>query len=103
MVAEVTGVVWPELLDEIDDQSPATVVLSVAADASRVVVRGISHDNGEISSVEVNGEAAELLVSASGVVDWQATLEVSPGTPIMAFAKDRAGNIEQMPHQPRLD
>ncbi|HET6878798.1 MAG TPA: G8 domain-containing protein [Pirellulales bacterium] len=103
VVAEVTGIAWPELLDEIDDHPPATVVLSVAVDAGRLVVRGISHDNGEISSVEVNGQAAELLASASGVVDWQATLESPPGTPIIAFAKDGAGNVEQMAHRLRMD
>jgi hypothetical protein len=101
VVAEVTGLSWPELLDEVDDEPPATIILSVAADDGWIIVRGVSHDNGEIVAVEVNGTAAEFISSASGVVDWQATLEATHDT-IVAFAKDRAGNVEQMAHRLRL-
>ncbi|HEX5444964.1 MAG TPA: hypothetical protein VFW87_14095, partial [Pirellulales bacterium] len=104
VVAEVTGVQWPQLLEEIDDVPPATIVLSVASEGGRLMVRGVSHDNGEIAAVEVNGKPAELLAAASGVVDWQAALEADSEGPIIAFAKDQAGNIEQTPHRmPRVD
>lgn len=103
VVAEASDVAWPELLDEIDDEPPATIILSVSAEDGRVVVRGISHDNGEIASVTVNDKAADIMSSASGVVDWQATLEAAPGLAIVAFATDQAGNAEQLAHRVRLD
>jgi hypothetical protein len=103
VATEVNDVAWPELLDEIDDVPPATVILSVTAEDGAIVVRGVSHDNGEIAAVEVNGMPATFVVSASGVVDWQATLPSAPGTTIVAAAKDRSGNIEQTAHRMRLE
>jgi hypothetical protein len=100
-VAEVADVAGPELLDEVDDEPPATIITSVIADHGRLLVCGVSHDNGEIASIEVNGIAARLLSTTSGVVDWQATVEAAQGTPIIAFAKDQAGNIEQTAHRLR--
>lgn len=101
MAAEVTGVTWPRLLDEIDDEPPATIILSAVNESGRLVVRGVSHDNGEIAAVEVNGAPAKLVSSASGAVDWQATVDADSGGTIVAFAKDQAGNIEQTPHRLR--
>lgn len=103
VVAEVTDVAWPQLLDETDDQPPATIILSAVTENGRLVVRGVSHDNGEIVSVEVNGAPAELLSSASGVVDWQATVAAVPGESIIAFAKDQSGNTERTPHRMRCE
>ncbi|HEX7447782.1 MAG TPA: hypothetical protein VF306_09570, partial [Pirellulales bacterium] len=103
VAAEVTGVAWPRLLDEIDDEPPATIILSAVNENGRLVVRGVAHDNGEIAAVEVNGAPAELTASASGVVDWQATLAADTAGPIAAFAKDRAGNIEQTAHRLRFE
>lgn len=103
VAAEVTDVAWPQLLDEVDDEPPATIILSVASENGRLLVRGVSHDNGEIVSVEVNGTPAELRSSASGVVDWQATVDAVPGELIVAFAKDEAGNTEQSPHRLRRE
>ncbi|HJT30537.1 MAG TPA: G8 domain-containing protein [Pirellulales bacterium] len=103
VAVEVTDVAWPQLLDEIDDEPPATIILSAVSENGRLLVRGVSHDNGEIVSVEVNGMPAELLSSASGVVDWQATVESAPGELIVAFAKDEAGNTEQTPHRLRCE
>lgn len=101
VVAEVSDVAWPELLDAIDDEPPATVILSVANVDGHLLVRGISHDNGEIATVEVNGKPAELLASTNGMVDWQVALDSAPGKWIVASAKDRAGNIEQTGHRVR--
>jgi hypothetical protein len=53
--------------------------------------------------VTVNGQAADFLASMSGVVDWQATLDVPRDGSIMAFAQDESGNIEQTAHRLRLD
>jgi hypothetical protein len=99
VVAEVSNVAWPELLEEIDDLPPATIITSVTGTDGGWTVRGTSHDNGEIVSVEVNGQPAELTATASGVVDWQATLATVAGSTITAYAKDQAGNIEQTAHR----
>lgn len=98
VVAEATDVAWPKLLDEIDDEPPATIILSVVPDNGRLIVRGVAHDNGDIVSVEVNGTPARLQPTTSGVVDWQATVEATDG-PIVALAKDQAGNVEQTAHR----
>ena len=102
VVAEVGNVAWPDLLDTIDDEPPATVILSVVVDDGRTIVRGVSHDNGEIAAVEVNGKPAQFVASASGVVDWQAALASDAGT-VVAFAKDRAGNVERLAHRVTVD
>ena len=65
----------------------------------RVIVRGVSHDNGEISSVKVNGIAAQLQKNSGGVTDWAATIQVAAGDRISAVAVDAAGNLEQTPSE----
>ena len=99
VVAEVSDVKWPELLQPIDDVPPATIITTVLRGASQVTVRGVSHDNGEIVSIAVNGQPARITSRKSGVVDWEATLDASPDAPIIAFAKDDAGNTEQTAHR----
>jgi exodeoxyribonuclease-5 len=42
---------FPELLNPIDDEPPATVILSVKRGPGGIVVRGVAHDNGEIVKV----------------------------------------------------
>lgn len=101
VVAEVSDVAWPELLDETDDVPPATIITSVTRDQGKLIVRGVSHDNGEIVSVDVNGKPAELTMTLNGVVDWQASIDRS--TEVVAFAKDRSGNTEQTAHRMRVD
>ena len=102
-VAEVKDAVWPELLNPIDDLPPATVITSLRQEGGKVVVQGVSHDNGEIVSVLVNKRRAEVLANASGVVDWQITLAIPADGKVVAFAKDQAGNIEQTAHTATLD
>jgi hypothetical protein len=98
-VAEVKDVAWPTLLDPVDDLPPATVVASIRREGGRLVVRGISHDNGEIDSVRVNDAEARFISNQSGVVDWEATLDVPAGGQIAAIAEDESGNVEQTPHR----
>jgi hypothetical protein len=61
----VKGVAWPELLTLVDDLPPATIVTSVRNHANHFVVRGVTHDNGVIRSVTVNGQTAKLTICAS--------------------------------------
>ena len=95
--AEVTGVPFPDLLDPIDDLPPATVITSVRREAGKLLVRGVTQDNGDIASVNVNGHSARIVSSHPGVVDWETTLDAATVKTVTASAKDQAGNVEQMP------
>jgi hypothetical protein len=101
-VAEVSEAAWPKLLDPVDDLPPATIVTSVRREGTRLTITGVSHDNGEITEVRVNGTPAEVLASGAGVVDWQIVLETPASGLIEARAADKSGNVEQMPHRINL-
>lgn len=98
VVAEVTNVDWPTLLDPIDDLPPATIITSVRKEPGKLIVTGISHDNGTITSVTVNGQPADRSPQIAGVVDWRIELSAMPVS-IVAIAADEAGNAEQTGHQ----
>lgn len=99
-VSEVHDVSWPELLPAIDDLPPATIILSASRDkAGRLIVRGVSHDNGEIAWIRVNDQRAEITSQRAGVCDWQIVLTDGPADALVAFAGDAAGNVEQMAHR----
>jgi hypothetical protein len=98
-VAEVGGVAWPELLAELDDVPPATIVISARRENDRLVVRGVSHDNGEIVSILVNDNEARIVSRAAGVCDWEAALDAPADGKIVAYAKDASGNVEQTAHR----
>ncbi|MBC8351647.1 MAG: hypothetical protein H8E66_06640 [Planctomycetes bacterium] len=98
-VAEVKDAHWPELLDPVDDVPPATIITSIQQHGGKVIVRGVSHDNGKIVSINVNGVQAQVLEVSSGVVDWQAELTLPGDGRLVAFAKDRTGNVEQTAHK----
>lgn len=100
-VAEVKDVPWPHLLDIVDDLPPVTIITSIQRDGDRIVTRGITHDNGDIVSVMVNGHAAEVISSSSGVVDWRVSIPTPEGE-IIALAIDAAGNKELTPHRVAL-
>ena len=99
VVAEVSNVEWPELLQPVDDIPPATVILSIQLRDGKLLVSGISHDNGEIVSVTVNEQTAEFVTQQSGVLDWQVTLDAPENGLIIAKGKDAAGNVEQTAHE----
>jgi hypothetical protein len=92
--AEVEGVEFPTLLDPVDDLPPATMITSARRDGSKLRVRGVTHDNGDIAAVTVNGLAATILWQHAGVADWEATLAADAGE-VTAAATDRAGNEEK--------
>jgi hypothetical protein len=98
-VAEVHEVVFPKLLDPVDDLPPATVITSVtAAPGGKVIVRGVASDNGRIEKVVVNGREAKAL--SSNFTEWESVLESVPRGPlkITAHAEDAAGNVEKQAH-----
>jgi hypothetical protein len=93
--AEVSEVPFPKLLDPIDDLPPATLVTSVKRNGSKLQVHGISHDNGEIARVVVNGKNAAIVSHQLGVADWEIDLDAPANGKITAGAIDRAGNREK--------
>jgi hypothetical protein len=98
--AEVKDVKFPELLSPIDDLPPATLITAIEnLGDGRARVRGVTHDNGEIKAVLVNGTAAELHAATTGVADWTATIPIAPGQKISAKARDAAGNEERLPSE----
>ncbi len=101
VVAEVTNVTWPELLQPVDDLPPATIITAAVRQGDKVVVTGITHDNGDIVSVTVNGQAAKISSNRAGVADWSTELSASAAENITAHATDRAGNVEQAKHEIR--
>lgn len=96
IVSETGDVPFPELLKPIDDEPPATAVISTNMEGDALEVRGISHDNGTIVRVVVNGQEATMTQTTPGVVDWEVRLD-SADT-ITAGAVDAAGNRELTPH-----
>lgn len=95
--AQVEGVEFPTLLEPVDDLPPATLITSVRREGEKLLVRGVTQDNGEVAGVEVNGAGAKILSSHAGVADWEIKLDAAaaPGA-ITAHSTDAAGNIEKM-------
>ena len=98
-VTEVSELRWPTLLDPQDDLPPITVITHIKPIGPRSLVRGVSHDNGEITSVIVNGQPATLVRTRSGVVDWQVELDTPADHLYTASGRDQAGNTEAMAHR----
>jgi hypothetical protein len=98
VVAEVKDVAWPQLLSPVDDLPPATVILSVRRQGDRLLIKGVSHDNGAIRSVTVNGQDAQLDVIQPGLVDWTVQIPMPKDGRVVAAAVDQAGNREALAH-----
>jgi hypothetical protein len=98
VVAEVSKVEFPKLLDPVDDLPPATVITHVTARPGKVTVRGTTSDNGKVVKVQVNGRPARAL--AANFAEWEVVLDgVKPGElKLSAQAEDAAGNVEKRPH-----
>jgi hypothetical protein len=97
--AEVKETPFPELLAPVDDLPPATMITDLHREGGELRVRGVAEDNGEITSVAVNGKPARIVSQQAGVADWEITLEAPEGVQLTATATDRAGNEELMPHK----
>lgn len=97
--ADVTGVEFPTLLEPVDDLPPATIITSIRKHEGKVRVRGVSHDNGEIAAVIVNGNPARALTHHAGVVDWEIEIDRPANGIIEAMATDKAGQNEIVSHR----
>ena len=102
VVTEVRDVAFPRLLDPVDDLPPTTIVTSTRRHEGKLFVTGLSHDNGEIAAVTVNGQSAGIVSRSAGVADWQVTLEAAQIESVTAWASDQAGNREQTGHRVAL-
>ncbi|MEO8495510.1 MAG: G8 domain-containing protein [Planctomycetota bacterium] len=98
LAADVEVRDFPKLVDPIDDLPPATLITRVVSDGDKRRVYGVTHDNGEVATVEVNGHAAKITAQQAGVADWTVVLDAAADERIVATATDRAGNIELTPH-----
>jgi len=103
VVTKVRDVAWPKLLDPIDDVPPATVMTHVKRNGDQLTITGITHDNGEITSITVNGQPAKVTATSAGVVDWSIELPLPKDGKLVALATDAAGNREQTPHRRKVD
>jgi G8 domain len=93
--------VYPAPLEQLDDRPPVTVMTGIKTiGRGRVVVQGVTVDDGTVRSVVVNGHAAEPL--SPNFMDWQVELDAgsSAGSlSLSAHAVDAAGNTEPVPHR----
>lgn len=99
-VREVTDVVFPQLLDPVDDLPPTTVITHVSRQSDgSLLVRGTASDNGTISRVVVSGIPAKA--TAPSFAQWEAILPAGgAASPLLVgHAEDSAGNIEQVKHE----
>ncbi|MEP6956969.1 MAG: hypothetical protein ABI883_09090, partial [Chthoniobacterales bacterium] len=99
VVAEVPDLPFPQLLDPVDDLAPTTVITGTRLRDGKLLVTGVTHDNGEIASVTVNGQLAQIVSTSAGVADWQITIDTPPAGKVVASAKDRTGNVERNAHE----
>lgn len=96
-VLEVAAVPFPQLLDPIDDQPPATVITSIVKLGDGWKVQGIAADNGEIKEVLVNGHQAKPI--RTNFAEWEIMLPELPADKnVTAISTDAAGNAEKLKH-----
>jgi hypothetical protein len=99
--AELERAEFPALLDPVDDLPPATMITSVEPKEKKLLVRGVTQDNGEVATVTVNGRPARILSAHAGVVDWEVLIDppqTATGGRVVAEAVDRVGNAEKTAH-----
>lgn len=99
--AEMAPVPFPTLLEPLDDLPPATMITVARRVEGKLLVRGVTQDNGEIGAITLNGRAVRVLSETPGVVDWEATLDAPRDGKLVAKATDRAGNVEKLAHEIR--
>jgi hypothetical protein len=102
VAAEVKDIDFPRLLDPIDDIPPATIITAIRKSGERFIIRGVSHDNGKVIAVRVNGKSATLKHVTEGVTDWEITLDATATGKFVAQGIDHAGNSEMTPHEVRF-
>jgi hypothetical protein len=93
--AKVTKVNFPKLLDPVDDLPPASAILHVKKEGGKLVVRGMTGDNGTVKRVLVNG--VEAKATRDNFAEWEAIVPM--GTSVAAHGEDAAGNVEKLKHE----
>ena len=68
-------------------------------DGNKIVVRGVTSDNGTVTKVLVNGREARA--TRPNFAEWEITFDAAAAE-IRAFAEDAAGNLEKRPHRVEL-
>ena len=82
-----------------DDLPPTTVITHILRQGNnQLLVRGTTADNGEVDSVQVNGQSVRPVTANFG--EWEVELTGVPqgATQVTARALDSAGNQELRPH-----
>ena len=97
-LAPANATAFPKLFAPVDDLPPATLITSIQVEGTKRIVSGVSHDNGEIATVVVNGQPAKITFQQAGVAEWTITIEASVDGHYLATSTDRAGNVELTPH-----
>jgi hypothetical protein len=85
-----------------DDAPPVTVVTHVLVQPDgKLKVKGTTTDNGPVSRVAVNGQAATA--TAPNYLEWEVVLDAMPmDRTLTAYAVDASGNSEVMKHVDRV-
>jgi hypothetical protein len=99
VVAEVSKIDFPKLLDPIDDLPPTTVITHIRnLGGNKLQVRGTTADNGTVKCVLVNGQEAKSL--AANFAEWEINLDNVPAGSVQltAHGEDDAGNVEAHRH-----
>jgi hypothetical protein len=98
--AELKNVPFPtDILDPVDDLAPASIITNVEPRAGKLLVRGVTHDNGAIRAVAVNGVEAKVQLQQAGLADWEALVDAPADGLLTARATDQAGNAEAPGHR----
>ena len=93
LAAVMKPVDFPVLVEPRDDLPPATLITHIRRDGGILHLQGVSHDDGTIATVTVNGTAAKITGQHAGVADWECT--VAAAVEITARSRDAAGNEER--------
>ena len=98
-VLEVRDILFPQLLDPIDDLPPSTIITSVTRTSDGWLIRGWAEDNGEIKQVTVNGARAKSV--RDNFAEWEVVLKTGDLSvkELVSSATDSAGNAERLPHR----
>jgi len=93
--AKVTNVTFPKILDPVDDLPPATVVTAVTKTGVKLLVRGVTGENGTVKRVLVNGVEAKPM--RENFAEWEVTLPATDR--VSAHAEDASGHVERLAHE----
>jgi hypothetical protein len=94
-VAKVTDVTFPKLLDPVDDLPPASAITFVKKEGDKLIVRGVTGDNGTVKRVLVNGVEAKAM--CDNFAEWEALVPMAKL--VAAHGEDAAGNVEKLRHE----